>query len=38
MSLLFYFLMENTQLANNVGPDQTLHDVASDQGLHCFTG
>ena len=23
-------------LANNVGPDQTLHYVASDLGLHCF--
>ena len=23
-------------LANNVGPDQTPHDVASDLGLHCF--
>ena len=23
-------------LANNVGPDQTSHDVAFDLGLHCL--
>ena len=23
-------------LANNVDPDQTPHDVASDLGLHCL--
>ena len=35
LSLLFYFLW-NILLANNVDPDQTPHDVASDQGLHCL--
>ena len=24
-------------LANNVGPDQTPHDVASNLGLHCLS-
>ena len=23
-------------MANNADPDQTPHNVASDQGLHCF--
>ena len=29
------FLLENP-VANNVDPDQTPHDVASDLGLHCL--
>ena len=35
LSLLFYFGWK-ILLANNVGPDQTPHDVASDLGLHCL--
>ena len=27
---------EKKMLANNVDPDQTPHDVASDLGLHCM--
>ena len=42
LSLLFYFRWK-ILIANNAGPDQTPHDVASDPGLHClpmtlFTG
>ena len=33
-SLLSYFLWK-ILLANNVDPDQTPHNVASDLGLHC---
>ena len=35
MLFWFYFFMENL-LANNVDPDQTQHDVASDLGVHCM--
>ena len=38
LSLLFYFcwkiLLANNK--DNVDPDQTPHDVASDLGLHCL--
>ena len=34
LTLLFYFLWK-ILLANNVDPDQTPQDVASDLGLHC---
>ena len=35
MSLLFYFCGKMT-LANNIDPDQTPHNVASDLGLRCL--
>ena len=35
LSLKFYFRWE-ILLANNVDPDQTPHDVASDLGLQCL--
>ena len=37
LSLLFYMYFRlNILLANNVGPDQMPHYVASDLGLHCL--
>ena len=35
LSLLFYFLWKIV-LTNNIDPDQTLLNVASDLGLHCL--
>ena len=35
LSLLFFFFYRKL-LAHNVDPDQTPHDVAFDQGLHCL--
>ena len=34
LSLLFYFRWK-ILFANNVDPDQTPHDVASNLGVHC---
>ena len=32
----FFFFGRKILLANNVDPDQTPHNVASDRGLHCL--
>ena len=32
----FYYIFMKILLANNVGPDQKPHDMASDLGLHCL--
>ena len=32
----FYSIFDEIMLANNVDPDKTPHNVASDLGLHCF--
>ena len=34
--LLVFSVWLKILLANNVGPDQMPHDVASDLGLHCL--
>ena len=37
MYFVFYFIFDGKiQLANSVGPDQTLHYVMSDLRLHCL--
>ena len=35
VAFILFFLWE-IPLANNVDPDQTPHDMASDLGLHCL--
>ena len=35
LSLSFYFPWK-ILLTNNIGPDQTSHNVTSDQGLYCL--
>ena len=36
ISLLLFYFNGKILFANNVDPDQTPHDVASDLGLHCL--